>query len=97
MGAAGTLVLVRHGESVANARSLFTGVLDVGLTPSGERACALAGDRLQQIGFQPDVLLTSHLVRGWRTADLIAERIGFPGVPSRAWPLNERNYGALSG
>lgn len=93
----GTLMLVRHGESVANARELFTGVIDVGLTPSGERDCALAGGRLRQIGFTPDAIVTSELVRGWRTAELIAESIGFSGAVERDWHLNERNYGALSG
>ncbi|WP_434081303.1 2,3-bisphosphoglycerate-dependent phosphoglycerate mutase [Sanguibacter sp. Z1732] len=93
----GTLMLVRHGESVANARSLFTGVLDVGLTPSGIRDCGLAGSRLRHLGFRPDALITSELVRGWRTAELICEEIGFPGTIERDWHLNERNYGALSG
>lgn len=90
-------MLVRHGESVANARELFTGILDVGLTPAGERDCALAGGRLRQVGFRPDVVLTSELVRGWRTAELIAEAIGWSGQVERDWHLNERNYGALSG
>lgn len=93
----GTLMLVRHGESVANARSLFTGVLDVGLTPSGIRDCSLAGSRLRHLGFRPDALVTSELVRGWRTAELICEEIGFLGTIERDWHLNERNYGALSG
>ncbi|MGC0272769.1 2,3-bisphosphoglycerate-dependent phosphoglycerate mutase [Pseudactinotalea sp. Z1739] len=96
-GMVGTLMLVRHGESVANARSLFTGVLDVGLTPSGIRDCSLAGSRLRRVGFRPDALITSELVRGWRTAELICEEIGFPGTIERDWHLNERNYGALSG
>ncbi|MGC0252528.1 2,3-bisphosphoglycerate-dependent phosphoglycerate mutase [Pseudactinotalea sp. Z1748] len=96
-GMVGTLMLVRHGESVANARSLFTGVLDVGLTPSGIRDCGLAGSRLRHLGFRPDALITSELVRGWRTAELICEEIGFPGTIERDWHLNERNYGALSG
>lgn len=90
-------MLVRHGESVANARELFTGIIDVGLTPAGERDCALAGGRLRQVAFTPDVVLTSELVRGWRTAELIAESIGWSGVVERDWHLNERNYGALSG
>lgn len=95
--ALGTLMLVRHGESVANARSLFTGVIDVGLTPAGVADCGVAGRRLRQVGFDPDALVTSWLVRGWRTAELIAPEIGFTAGIERCWELNERNYGALSG
>ncbi|MBK5249304.1 MAG: 2,3-bisphosphoglycerate-dependent phosphoglycerate mutase, partial [Actinomycetales bacterium] len=93
----GTVVLLRHGESVANARGLFTGVIDVGLTPSGERDCTLAGARLRTAGWSPDVIVTSELVRGWRTAELVGEALGTGVEVVRDWRLNERNYGALSG
>ena len=95
--APGSLMLLRHGESVANARSLFTGVLNVGLTPAGERDCELAGARLRHVGFTPDLIITSWLVRGWLTAELVAEEIGYRGTVERHWELNERNYGDLSG
>ncbi|TDE98701.1 2,3-diphosphoglycerate-dependent phosphoglycerate mutase [Occultella glacieicola] len=95
--ATANVMLVRHGESVANARHLFTGVIDVGLTPAGEQECVLAGQRLAGTGWIPDVICTSELVRGWRTAELM--RTAWPSsVPvARDWRLNERNYGALSG
>lgn len=91
------VVLVRHGESVANARHLFTGVLNVGLTPGGEQECLLAGSRLAGTGWVPDLVCTSELVRGWRTAELMATAWPEPVPVRRDWRLNERNYGALSG
>lgn len=91
------VVLVRHGESVANARHLFTGVLDVGLTPAGEAECVSAGERLAGIGWAPEVICTSELVRGWRTAELMASAWPDPIAVTRDWRLNERSYGALSG
>lgn len=91
------VVLVRHGESVANARHLFTGVLDVGLTPAGEAECVLAGERLAGAGWVPDMICTSELVRGWRTAELMATAWPGPVPVERDWRLNERSYGALSG
>lgn len=93
----GTAVLVRHGESVANARGLFTGVIDVGLTSAGERDCTLAGARLLGAGWRPDVIVTSELARGWRTAELVGAALGGQVPVERDWRLNERNYGALSG
>lgn len=91
----GSLMLVRHGESAANALGLFTGVLDVGLTPRGEQGSHDAADRLGATGWRPDLVISSELVRSWHTADIIADRVG--GRVLRHWRLNERSYGALTG
>ncbi|WP_043502038.1 2,3-bisphosphoglycerate-dependent phosphoglycerate mutase [Georgenia sp. SUBG003] len=96
-GSLGALVLVRHGESVGNVRELFTGVLDLDLTPAGEDACRLAGRRLAGAGFTPDLIVTSELARGRRTAALIRDSLRSAAPVVRTWRLNERNYGALSG
>ncbi|WP_152188816.1 2,3-bisphosphoglycerate-dependent phosphoglycerate mutase [Georgenia satyanarayanai] len=94
-GAPGSLVLVRHGESAANALGLFTGVLDVGLTPRGERSCHDAAARLHATGWRPDLVLASVLTRSWHTADIVAGAVG--GEVVRDWRLGERSYGALTG
>ncbi|WP_324653400.1 2,3-diphosphoglycerate-dependent phosphoglycerate mutase [Georgenia sp. H159] len=91
----GSLMLVRHGESAANALGLFTGVLDVGLTPRGEQGSHDAAARLGASGWRPDLIVSSELVRSWHTADIIAARVG--GREVRHWRLNERSYGALTG
>ncbi|RPF26633.1 2,3-bisphosphoglycerate-dependent phosphoglycerate mutase [Georgenia muralis] len=93
----GTLVLLRHGESVGNARAMFTGVLDVDLTAVGESACEEAGARLRGTGWTPDVIITSELWRGRRTAELVRRALEVDVPVERTWRLNERNYGALSG
>ncbi|MEE6281399.1 2,3-bisphosphoglycerate-dependent phosphoglycerate mutase [Georgenia sunbinii] len=93
---AGSLVLVRHGESAANALGLFTGTLDVGLTPTGEQGTHDAADRLAATGWRPDVVMASELVRSWHTADILAAALG-GGAVQRRWRLGERSYGALTG
>lgn len=95
----GSLVLLRHGESVGNVRQMFTGVLDVALTETGEAECAAAATRLLQTDWRPDVVVTSELYRGWRTTEIVAGILDPTGqVPvRRTWRLNERSYGALSG
>jgi 2,3-bisphosphoglycerate-dependent phosphoglycerate mutase len=40
------LVLLRHGQSEWNAENLFTGWVDVGLTPLGESEAREAGELL---------------------------------------------------
>lgn len=93
----GTLVLLRHGSSVGNAREIFSGVLDVSLTPDGEASCLEAGERLLRTGWHADRVFTSELTRGIQTADLVAHALGYTGTIQRDWRLNERNYGGLSG
>ncbi len=92
------LVLLRHGESEWNAKNLFTGWVDVGLTEKGRREAAQGGELLAQRGLLPDVLHTSVLRRAIQTAELcldVAERSWAP--VRRSWRLNERHYGALQG
>src|SRR5215213_11861911 len=91
-----TLVLLRHGESEWNAKNLFTGWVDVGLTEKGAGEAARGGDLLRQAGVLPDVVHTSLLRRAIKTADLALEAADRSWLPVRRhWRLNERHYGAL--
>ncbi|QXE33012.1 2,3-bisphosphoglycerate-dependent phosphoglycerate mutase [Streptomyces sp. GMY02] len=93
-----TLILLRHGESEWNSRNLFTGWVDVDLTPHGEEQARRAGRLLRTAGLLPDVAHTSVLRRSVRTGTLALAALGRPGAPlTRSWRLNERHYGALQG
>ena len=94
----GTLILLRHGESEWNAKNLFTGWVDVGLTDTGLAEAARAGELLTEAGLLPDVVHTSLLKRAIATANTalsVSERSWIP--VRRSWRLNERHYGALQG
>ena len=75
-----TLVLLRHGESEWNAKGLFTGWVDVGLSGKGAaeaaRAAAAAGLRPR-----PDVVHTSVLTRAIQTADLALDAADLLWLP----------------
>src|SRR5215813_4877866 len=97
-GAMGTVILLRHGESTWNAEGLFTGWVDVPLSPTGTKEAAAAGQLLADAGARPDVLYTSMLTRSIQTANLALEAAGWLWLPvRRSWRLNERHYGALQG
>ena len=66
----GTLVLLRHGESVWNAENLFTGWVDVDLSERGEAEARRGGQLLREHKLLPDVVHTSLLRRAIRTAEL---------------------------
>ncbi len=93
-----TLVLLRHGQSIWNELNLFTGWVDVDLSPAGESEATEAGSLLRSSGVTPTVLHTSVLRRAIRTANLALETAELSWLPvRRSWRLNERHYGALQG
>ncbi|QJY46291.1 phosphoglyceromutase [Pseudonocardia broussonetiae] len=98
MIAMGTLVLLRHGQSVWNAENLFTGWVDVPLTETGEQEARRGGELLREAGLLPDVVHTSLLRRAISTAHLALDACDRHWIPvTRDWRLNERHYGALQG
>ena len=94
----GTLVLLRHGESDWNAKNLFTGWVDVGLTEKGFKEAVRAGELLAEHELLPDVLHTSVLKRAIATAGNAVATCDRQWIQvRRSWRLNERHYGALQG
>jgi 2,3-bisphosphoglycerate-dependent phosphoglycerate mutase len=94
-----TLVILRHGESLWNAANLFTGWVDVDLSPKGEEEARAAGALLAaESGLVIDVVHTSVLTRAVHTSDLALAVAGRSYLPvHRHWRLNERHYGRLQG
>ena len=93
-----TLVLLRHGESVWNAKNLFTGWVDVPLSEKGTAEASRAGTLLTEAGVLPDILHTSLQRRAIMTANLALDAADRHWIPvKRHWRLNERHYGALQG
>ncbi|HEY2500367.1 MAG TPA: 2,3-bisphosphoglycerate-dependent phosphoglycerate mutase, partial [Mycobacterium sp.] len=97
-GNTATLVLLRHGESDWNARNLFTGWVDVGLTERGRAEAIRSGELIAEHNLLPDVLYTSLLRRAITTAHVALDTADRLWIPVwRSWRLNERHYGALQG
>jgi 2,3-bisphosphoglycerate-dependent phosphoglycerate mutase len=93
-----TLVLLRHGESDWNAKNLFTGWVDVGLTEKGRAEAVRGGELLAERGLLPDVVHTSVLRRAIQTVQITLDTCDRMWIPvRRSWRLNERHYGALQG
>ena len=93
------LVLIRHGQSTWNAQNLFTGWVDVDLTPAGEAEARSGGELLAAVDdLDLRILHTSVLTRAIRTAELALAAAGRSWLPVRRdWRLNERHYGDLQG
>ena len=94
----GTLILVRHGESVWNANKTFTGWADPDLSERGFREVEYAARLLLEGGYEIDVCFTSRLKRAIRSVWIIFQEMDQVYLPVfKSWRLNERMYGALTG
>lgn len=92
------LLLLRHGESTANADDAFGGWLDFPLTNRGRDQAATAGRLIRDSGLQPTAIHTSVLIRAIDTAAILLGELNSDGHQvHRSWRLNERHYGALQG
>lgn len=93
----GCLLLLRHGESTYNARQVFTGLLDVGLTEAGEAQVGIAAALIRAEGIAPDVVWQSTMLRSRRTTELLMGHLGLDAMPLRStWRLVERAYGVMT-
>lgn len=92
------LILVRHGQSEWNAKNLFTGWKDPGLTDEGMEEALVAGSTIKSENILFDEMFTSKLVRAQITGKIILEAINQSDIPiNQNIALNERNYGSLAG
>ena len=92
------LVLVRHGQSEWNAKNLFTGWKDPGLTDQGLAEAKNAGKLILDESIQFDFMYTSMLSRAQKTGDIILGVLNHKEIPIvKNAALNERDYGSLAG
>ena len=88
------VILIRHGETVWNARGLYQGQEDSPLTPEGQVQAQALAERMRQ--HPPiDALYTSDLPRTHATAAPTALALGLKTIVEPA--LGERNYGIFQG
>ena len=92
------LVLVRHGQSEWNAKNLFTGWKDPGLTSIGEKEASNAGILINERNIKFSMMYTSALKRAQITGQMILEGIAKTHIEViKNEALNERDYGDLAG
>lgn len=92
------LILVRHGQSKFNLQRRFTGFLDIELTEKGKSEAKKAGLLIKELNIEFDEFFTSKLKRAINTLNIILEVLNkSTSKINKAWELNERHYGALTG
>ena len=92
------LALIRHGQSQWNLENRFTGWVDVDLTEQGRAEATKAGHLLAETGVEFAACYTSVQKRAIRTLWIVLDEMDRMWLPvTRAWQLNERHYGGLTG
>jgi len=92
------LILVRHGQSEWNLQNRFTGWVDVDLAPKGKLEACKAGELIKELNLNINHIFSSYQKRATDTLKLILNtmRIKDDNI-IKAWELNERHYGSLTG
>ncbi len=91
------LILVRHGQSTWNLEKKFTGWVDVDLTKRGETEAEKAGQLIKEENIEIDFYYSSLQLRANNTLKIIQKALNDKKNFFKAWELNERHYGALTG
>ena len=92
------LILIRHGQSEWNLKNRFTGWVDVELSAQGKLEACKAGEMIKGQKIKFDYFYTSYQKRAIETLKLITTTLRAKDVETtKAWQLNERHYGALTG
>ena len=92
------LILVRHGQSEWNLAKRFTGWVDVELTAQGKLEACKSGELIKKLNLKIHNYFCSYQKRSLHTLELILNTIKIKSDPiTKAWELNERHYGELTG
>ena len=93
----GKLIAIRHGQSTWNAENRFTGWVDVDLSEKGIQEAEKSGKLLKELNLNYDICFTSCLKRAIKTLEIVLKVLGKDIKYKKAWELNERHYGTLTG
>ena len=92
------LFLIRHGQSEWNLQKRFTGWADVDLTAAGKLEACKAGELIKNLKIEISFYYSSYQIRALNTLKLILNTIRIKEDNIiKAWQLNERHYGELTG
>ncbi len=91
------LILVRHGQSIWNLEKKFTGWVDVDLTNKGKLEAEKAGLLIKNKNININFYYSSLQLRANHTLELIQKTLNDKKDFIKAWQLNERHYGSLTG
>tara|TARA_B100000424_G_scaffold237165_1_gene202503 strand:+ start:698 stop:1402 length:705 start_codon:yes stop_codon:yes gene_type:complete len=91
------LLIVRHGQSIWNQESKFTGWTNIPLNRDGKIEALNMAKMLNYYKLEPNIIYTSIMHRAVDTAQLINSELKNKAIIKSDWRLNEKHYGTLEG
>lgn len=91
------VLLVRHGKSIWNHDSKFTGWTNIPLIEEGRKESLKIAKKLREKDLIPNIFFSSVLERSLESANIIKYNVNPEGTMQTSWRLNEKHYGTLEG
>ena len=89
------IIIARHGESIWNQDSKFTGWTNIPLTDKGRMEAKKMAMVMKP--YRPSIIFTSVLQRSIETSTIIQKQLHEDIPIHTSWRLNEKHYGTLEG
>lgn len=89
-----TIIIVRHGQSMANVEGFFAGNMDAPLSPLGYSQAEKTASYIAK-NYHIDKIYSSDLTRAFDTAKTIGEKVGVTPIPDE--DFREMNAGEWEG
>lgn len=89
--------LLRHGQTDWNVEGKLQGHQNIPMNSNGVRQITEIAERLQEMNFQVDCIISSPLDRAKESARIVAEKIGFEGNIIYDEDFLERSFGLAEG
>ena len=86
------VLLVRHGESIWNHSSKFTGWSDIPLTNNGRKEAIIISKKLKQLNIIPNIFFSSVLDRCTETTKIINNNV----YDIKLWDYYKKNIRNLT-
>ncbi len=84
------LIIIRHGESVANKEDVCIGHTDLDLSEKGKLQAQLTAEYIIE-NYKVDKIYSSDLKRAYNTAKAVADKLNLPVIPNKN--LREMYFG----
>jgi len=92
-----SFLLIRHGQSIWNQESRFTGWTNIPLSNEGKEECHRIAKVLLENNLYPNIIFSSVLERCINTSNIIKDDLQSNSPIHTSWRLNEKHYGTLEG
>jgi 2,3-bisphosphoglycerate-dependent phosphoglycerate mutase len=92
-----SFIMIRHGESIWNQDSKFTGWTNIPLTEKGRLEAYKISQSILRNKLYPNIIFSSVLQRAIDTSNIIKNELSKDVPIYTSWRLNERHYGKLEG